>query len=170
MGPAIGARCQCTGELVWRCLQLRAVVQRVTEASVSAKGEIVGSIEHGLVVLLGVSEDDGPEDVRYMVEKIPNLRIFDDDEGKLNLSLLNVGGSMLAISQFTLYGDCRRGRRPSFTEAARPEHANSLYEEFVRGVREMGVTVETGVFRAEMDVGLVNQGPVTILLDSGKSF
>ena len=103
---------------MWRCLSLRAVVQRVTEASVSVEGEVVGSIGHGLVVLLGVSEEDGPDDVRYMVDKIPYLRIFDDDEGKLNLSLLDVGGSMLAISQFTLYGDCRRGRRPSFTDAA----------------------------------------------------
>lgn len=142
----------------------------MTEASVSVDGEVVGSIRHGLVVLLGVSEEDGPDDVRYMVDKIPHLRIFDDDEGKLNLSLLDVGGSMLAVSQFTLYGDCRRGRRPSFTHAASPENANSLYEEFVRGVRDMGVPVETGVFRAEMDVRLANHGPVTILLDSGKSF
>jgi|LSQX01.1.fsa_nt_gb D-tyrosyl-tRNA(Tyr) deacylase len=155
---------------MWRCLSLRAVVQRVTEASVSVEGEVVGSIGHGLVVLLGVSEEDGPDDVRYMVDKIPYLRIFDDDEGKLNLSLLDVGGSMLAISQFTLYGDCRRGRRPSFTDAASPEDANSLYEEFIRGVRAMGVPVETGIFRAEMDVCLTNHGPVTILIDSGKSF
>ena len=146
------------------------MVQRVTEASVSVDGEIVGSTGYGLVVLLGISREDGSEDVEYMVEKIPNLRIFDDDEGKLNLSLLDVGGGMLAISQFTLYGDCRRGRRPSFTDAAAPEHANVLYEEFVRGVRNMGVPVETGIFRAEMDVHLVNHGPVTILLDSGKAF
>jgi len=155
---------------MWRCVSLRAVVQRVTKATVSVDGEIVGSIGHGLLVLLGVSEGDSSEDVRYMVDKIPYLRIFDDDEGKLNLSLLDVGGSMLAISQFTLYGDCRRGRRPSFTHAASPEDANSLYEEFVRGVRDMGVQVETGVFRAEMDAHLVNHGPVTILLDSRKSF
>jgi len=119
----------------------------VTEASVSVDGAVVGSIGHGLVVLLGVSEEDGPDDVRYMVDKIPHLRIF-DDEGKLNLSLLDVGGSMLVVSQFTLYGDCRRGRRPSFAHAASPENANSLYEEFVRGVRDMGVPVETGIFRA----------------------
>lgn len=122
------------------------------------------------MVLLGVAEGDGPEDVRYMTDKIPNLRIFDDADGKMNLSCLDVSGSILAVSQFTLLGDCRRGRRPSFTAAAGPDSANALYEQFVQGVRALGVEVETGVFRAEMEVSLVNHGPVTIMLDSSKSF
>jgi len=122
------------------------------------------------MVLLGVAEGDGPEDVRYMVDKISNLRIFDDADGKMNLSCLDVGGGVLAVSQFTLLGDCRRGRRPSFTAAAGPDSANALYEQFVEGVRALGVEVETGVFRAEMEVSLINHGPVTIILDSSKSF
>lgn len=139
-------------------------------AQVSVDGEVVGRIGPGLMVLLGVADGDGPEDVRYMVDKIPNLRIFDDADGKMNLSCLDVGGSILAVSQFTLLGDCRRGRRPSFTAAAGPDSANALYEQFVQGVRAFGVEVETGVFRAEMEVSLVNHGPVTIMLDSSKSF
>ena len=149
---------------------MRAVVQRVKKAQVSVDGEVVGRIGRGLMVLLGVAEGDGPEDVRYMVDKISNLRIFDDADGKMNLSCLDVGGSVLAVSQFTLLGDCRRGRRPSFTAAAGPDLANALYEQFVEGVRALGVEVETGVFRAEMEVSLINHGPVTIMLDSSKSF
>ncbi len=145
-------------------------MQRVKNAQVSVGGELVGRIGRGLMVLLGVAEGDGAEDVRYMVDKIPNLRIFDDSDGKMNLSCLDVGGSILAVSQFTLFGDCRRGRRPSFTAAAGPDQANALYEQFVQGVRALGVCVETGVFRADMDVSLVNHGPVTIMLDSSKSF
>ena len=140
------------------------------EAQVSVDGEVVGRIGPGLMVLLGVAEGDGPEDVRYMVDKISNLRIFDDADGKMNLSCLDVGGGVLAVSQFTLLGDCRRGRRPSFTAAAGPDLANALYEQFVEGVRALGVEVETGVFRAEMEVSLINHGPVTIMLDSSKSF
>ncbi|HON42937.1 MAG TPA: D-aminoacyl-tRNA deacylase [Bacillota bacterium] len=149
---------------------MRAVVQRVKSAQVSVDGKLVGRIGPGLMVLLGVAEGDGPEDVRYMVDKIPNLRVFDDADGKMNLSCLDVGGSVLAVSQFTLLGDCRRGRRPSFTAAAGPDLANALYEQFVQGVRELGIVVETGVFRAEMEVSLTNHGPVTIILDSSKSF
>ena len=149
---------------------MRAVVQRVKKAQVSVDGEVVGRIGRGLMVLLGVAEGDGPEDVRYMVDKISNLRIFDDADGKMNLSCLDVGGGVLAVSQFTLLGDCRRGRRPSFTAAAGPDSANALYEQFVEGVRALGVEVETGVFRAEMEVSLINHGPVTIILDSSKSF
>ena len=145
-------------------------MQRVKNAHVGVDGEIVGRIGPGLMVLLGVADGDGPDDVRYMVDKIPNLRIFDDADGKMNLSCLDVGGGVLAVSQFTLLGDCRRGRRPSFTAAAGPDSANALYEQFVQGVKALGVDVETGVFRAEMEVGLINHGPVTIMLDSAKSF
>lgn len=147
---------------------MRAVVQRVTSARVAVGGVTVGQIGPGLVVLLGVAQGDGPEDVRYMVDKIPNLRIYDDADGKMNLSCMDVCGSILAVSQFTLLGDCRRGRRPSFTDAAGPDEANALYEQFVAGVRSVGVHVETGVFRAEMEVSLVNHGPVTVMLDSSK--
>lgn len=145
-------------------------MQRVKSAEVNVDGHLVGRIGPGLLVLLGVAEGDGPDDVRYMVDKIPNLRIFDDADGKMNLSCLDVGGSILAVSQFTLFGDCRRGRRPSFTAAAGPDAANALYEQFVQGVRALGIDVATGVFRAEMEVSLVNHGPVTIMLDSTKSF
>ena len=145
-------------------------MQRVKNAHVGVDGEIVGRIGPGLMVLLGVADGDGPDDVRYMVDKIPNLRIFDDADGKMNLSCLDVGGSILAVSQFTLLGDCRRGRRPSFTAAAGPDSANALYEQFVQGVRVLGIDVATGVFRAEMEVSLVNHGPVTIMMDSSKSF
>ena len=145
-------------------------MQRVKNAQVSVDGEVVGRIGAGLMVLLGVADGDGPDDVRYMVDKIPNLRIFDDADGKMNLSCLDVGGSILAVSQFTLLGDCRRGRRPSFTAAAGPDSANALYERFVHGLRALGIDVATGVFRAEMEVSLVNHGPVTIMLDSSKSF
>lgn len=149
---------------------MRAVVQRVTSARVVVDGGVVGEIGPGLLVLLGVGRGDRPEDAAYLADKIVNLRIFDDPDGKFNLSLRDVGGSMLVVSQFTLYGDARRGRRPSFTEAAPPEVGNALYEEFVALVRGKGVHVETGVFQAHMEVELVNHGPVTILVDSAKVF
>lgn len=147
---------------------MRCVVQRVTEAGVTVAGETIGRIGQGFMVLIGVSVQDGDKDVKYMADKVPNLRIFEDDEGKMNRSLKDVGGSILAVSQFTLYGDARGGRRPSFTEAARPEAANELYEKLVEAWRAQGVHVETGRFRADMQVSLVNDGPVTLLLDSTK--
>ena len=147
---------------------MRCVVQRVTEAGVTVAGETIGRIGQGFMVLIGVSVQDGEKDVKYMADKVPNLRIFEDDEGKMNRSLKDVGGSILAVSQFTLYGDARGGRRPSFTEAARPEAANELYEKLVEAWRAQGVHVETGRFRADMQVSLVNDGPVTLLLDSTK--
>ena len=147
---------------------MRCVVQRVTEASVSVAGEEIGRIGRGFMVLIGVSVQDGEKDVKYMADKVPNLRIFEDDEGKMNRSLKDTGGGILAVSQFTLYGDARGGRRPSFTEAARPEAANELYEKLVEAWRAQGVHVETGRFRADMQVSLVNDGPVTLLLDSTK--
>jgi len=149
---------------------MRAVVQRVTEARVEIDGETIGEIGAGFLVLLGVARDDNPADADYLAEKIANLRVFDDEEGKMNRSILKTGGAMLVVSQFTLYGDVRRGRRPSYSDAAEPEKANQLYEYFVARVRSRGVTVETGVFQAMMKVGLTNDGPVTILLDSRKAF
>ena len=145
---------------------MRAVVQRVTEAKVSVGGKVVGEIGPGLLVLLGVARDDSSGDADYLAEKIANLRIFDDEMGRMNRSLLEVSGGMLVVSQFTLYGDVRRGRRPSYAEAAEPLKANSLYEHFVNRVRGDGIKVETGVFQAMMQVSLTNDGPVTILLDS----
>lgn len=147
---------------------MRCVVQRVTQAGVTVAGETIGQIGQGFMVLIGVSVQDGDKDVKYMADKVPNLRIFEDDEGKMNRSLKDVGGAILAVSQFTLYGDARGGRRPSFTEAARPEAANELYEKLVEAWRAQGVHVETGRFRADMQVSLVNDGPVTLLLDSTK--
>ena len=149
---------------------MRCVIQRVTEASVTTGGEIVGKIGKGFMVLVGVSVDDTDKDVRYMADKVPNLRIFEDEEGKMNLSLKDVGGAILAVSQFTLYGDARGGRRPGFTAAARPEPATALYEQLVAAWREQGITVETGRFRTDMQVALVNDGPVTLLMDSTKLF
>jgi D-tyrosyl-tRNA(Tyr) deacylase len=149
---------------------MRAVVQRVTSATVKVEGKLVGEIGNGLLVLLGVAGDDTEEDANYLIDKTVNLRIFNDPQGKMNLSLLEVGGALLVVSQFTLYGDARRGRRPSYTDAAEPEKANTLYEYFVRQARDKGLKVETGVFQAMMQVGLVNDGPVTILLDSRKNF
>lgn len=149
---------------------MRAVVQKVTSSKVTVDDEVVGKISSGLLVLLGVTHEDTSKDVDYMVEKITNLRIFEDSEGKMNLSLKDVGGDILAVSQFTLYGDCRRGRRPSFSDAARPEVANPLYEEFVEKVRNQGINVETGKFREHMIVDLTNDGPVTMLLESSKLF
>jgi D-tyrosyl-tRNA(Tyr) deacylase len=149
---------------------MRAVVQRVNSASVSVDGEVTGEISQGLLILLGVARDDEEKDADYLADKIINLRIFADDEGKMNRSLLESDGAMLAVSQFTLYGDTRKGRRPSFIEAAEPVKANALYEYFVARTRSLGVKVETGVFQAMMKVSLVNDGPVTILLDSRKLF
>ena len=149
---------------------MRCVVQRVSKASVLSEGTVSGMIGQGFMVLIGVSIRDTEKDVRYMAEKVPNLRIFEDENGKMNRSLRDVGGSILAVSQFTLYGDARGGRRPSFIEAARPDEANRLYEALVAAWRESGVHVETGVFRTDMKVSLVNDGPVTILMDSEKMF
>lgn len=149
---------------------MRCVIQRVTEASVTVEGSVIGQIGQGLMVLIGVTPGDQEKDVRYMAEKIPNLRIFEDDAGKMNRSVKDVGGSILAVSQFTLYGDARGGRRPSFTAAARPEEANARYEELIAALRAQGMKVETGRFGADMKVALVNDGPVTILMDSSKLF
>ena len=145
-------------------------MQRVTSSSVEVENNVVGEIGPGLLVFLGVARDDDIGDADYLAEKIVNLRIFTDDEGKINRSLLEVAGAMLAVSQFTLYGDTRKGRRPSYIDAAEPEKANALYQHFVERVRTRGVKVETGIFQAMMKVSLVNEGPVTILLDSKKLF
>jgi D-tyrosyl-tRNA(Tyr) deacylase len=149
---------------------VRAVVQRASEASVRVDGEVVGRIGPGLVVLLGVGRDDADRDAETLAEKVLNLRVFPDDEGQMNRSVLDVRGGLLVISQFTLMGDARKGRRPSYVEAAAPDEANRLYEHFVGRLRPSGLDVATGVFRAMMDVALVNEGPVTILLDSRKLF
>lgn len=149
---------------------MRAVVQRVSDASVEVGGRVVGRIGAGFVVLLGIAADDGPPDVDYVVGKVPDLRVFEDDEGKLNRSLLDTNGAVLLVSQFTLYGDCRKGRRPSFDEAAPASKAHALYEDVVAGLRRRGVVVETGEFRAVMHLRLVNDGPVTLLLDSRRGF
>ena len=149
---------------------MRAVVQRVAEGAVEVEGRRVGEIGRGLVVLLGVARDDTNDDADYLAEKITNLRIFNDEQGKMNLSLIETAGAMLVVSQFTLYGDVRRGRRPSYIEAAEPERANALYEYFVEETRKRGIKVETGVFQAMMRVSLINDGPVTIMLDSRKTF
>jgi D-tyrosyl-tRNA(Tyr) deacylase len=149
---------------------MRAVIQRVQEARVEVDGEVIGKIGQGFLVLLGVRKDDTEEDVRYLADKVTGLRIFEDEAGKMNLSISEVKGEILAVSQFTLYGDCRKGRRPSFDEAAPPDVAERLYELFVEEIRKSGIKVETGRFRALMDVYLINSGPVTILLDSRQLF
>ena len=149
---------------------MRAVLQRVTRASVQVEGEIVGRIDGGLVVLLGVAGDDTRGDASYLAEKIAALRIFEDAEGRMNLSVREIGGELLVVSQFTLYGDVRRGRRPSWSEAAPPEMAEPLYDFFVAEARRLVSKVETGSFRRMMSVELINDGPVTILLDSRKLF
>ncbi len=145
---------------------MRAVVQRVKQSSVKAGNEVVGQIGRGLLVLLGVARDDTVKDADYLVNKIINLRIFEDPDGKMNRSLLETGGELLAVSQFTLLADCRKGRRPSFVEAADPHKATDLYEKFVDRVRENGVKVQTGRFRAMMEVALINDGPVTVIIES----
>ena len=149
---------------------MRCVVQRVTSASVKVGEEVTGSIGRGMMVLIGVSSEDGPADLKYIAEKVLHLRIFDDENGVMNRSVLDTGGEILAVSQFTLYGDARGGRRPSYFRAAKPEAANAMYEQLIACWRDAGVRVETGRFRAEMQVSLVNDGPVTILLDSRKTF
>jgi D-tyrosyl-tRNA(Tyr) deacylase len=145
---------------------MRAVVQRVLEASVTVDGLVVGSIERGLLVLLGVRTDDTAADLEYAVQKCAHLRVFEDDAGKLNRSALESGGAVLAVSQFTLYGDVSHGRRPSFIDAARPEQAEPMVEAFCSGLRRLGLHVECGIFGADMKVALINDGPVTILVDS----
>jgi D-tyrosyl-tRNA(Tyr) deacylase len=149
---------------------MRAVIQRVSKARVTVQGRVTGEIGTGLVVLLGVGREDSAEAAAYLAEKTANLRIFNDAEGKMNRSLIDVAGAALVVSQFTLYGDAREGRRPGFTRAAPPEEANRLYEEFVRVLRGLNVSVETGMFQTHMEVELTNDGPVTILLDSEKLF
>lgn len=149
---------------------MRLVIQRVLESSVAIDGNVVGRSDHGFMVLCGVEDGDTALDVKYCVDKTVNLRIFEDDAGKMNRSILDVGGEILAISQFTLHGDVRHGRRPSFITAARPETAVPLYDAYCEGLRAAGVHVETGVFQADMKVSLVNDGPVTLLIDSKKTF
>ena len=145
---------------------MRAVIQRVSSASVTVGSQTVGSIETGLLVLLGIGQEDSRDDVIWMASKIAGLRIFPDEAGKMNLSLKQVQGKALVVSQFTLYGDCRKGKRPSFVQAAAPEFAQSYYQDFVAELTGHGVAVETGIFQAKMDVALVNDGPVTLILDS----
>ncbi|WKZ33222.1 MAG: D-aminoacyl-tRNA deacylase [Thermodesulfobacteriota bacterium] len=148
---------------------MRAVVQRVSSASVSVSGRITGAIERGLLVFVGVEKGDGPEDLEYTASKITGLRVFEDREGRMNLDVKEAGGSLLVISQFTLLGDCRKGKRPSFVRAEEPQRAREMYEALVKRLRESAL-VETGEFQAHMDVRLVNDGPVTVMLDSRKSF
>ncbi|GAB6158940.1 D-aminoacyl-tRNA deacylase [Desulfotomaculum varum] len=149
---------------------MRAVVQRVQRGSVTVNNQVVGEIGRGLVVLLGVGQGDTPDDARYLADKISQLRIFDDDQGKLNLSVQDIGGAVLAVSQFTLYGDCRKGRRPSYSEAAPPAAARELYQTFVQRLICNGLPTATGVFQEHMVVEIINDGPVTLLLDSKKTF
>jgi len=149
---------------------VRVVIQRVSEASVTVDQKTVGAIGQGLMVLLGVAQGDTSQEAKSLAEKTARLRIFEDDAGKMNRSVEEIGGSLLVVSQFTLLGDCRKGRRPGFTDAAPPELADQLYEEYVAALRSRGVNVATGVFRADMQVALVNDGPVTMLLDSRKQF
>lgn len=149
---------------------MRAVVQRVSRGRVSVSGEVVGEVGRGYVVLLGIAREDDQAAADYMADKIAGLRVFEDEAGKMNRSIQEAGGAILAVSQFTLYGDVRRGRRPGFDRAGRPEQAEPLYERFVERLRAMGISVETGRFQTHMDVELVNDGPVTILVDSDRSF
>ncbi len=149
---------------------MRAVIQRVSRASVTVDGEIVGAIDAGLCVLVGVGHGDDEKSAQWLAEKTVGLRVFEDEHGKMNRALEDIGGQLLAVSQFTLYGDVRKGRRPSFTAAMEPKRAESLFEDFCTGVRERGVPVETGTFQTHMEVSIVNDGPVTILLDSDRLF
>jgi len=144
---------------------MRIVLQRSKKASVTVDGQIVGAIDKGLVLLVGVTHEDTEETARFLADKVVNLRIFEDEDGKMNHSLLDVGGSILSVSQFTLYGDCRKGRRPNFMDAARPDHATEIYNLFNEELKKKNVAVETGVFGAMMDVQLVNDGPVTLILE-----
>lgn len=149
---------------------MRSVLQRVKSASVTIDGRVVGKIGRGLLVLLGVCDEDTEKDMVYLADKITGLRIFEDADEKMNLSLEDIGGELLIVSQFTLYGDCRKGKRPSFTGAGNPEYANSMYEKFIEYQKSKGIRVETGRFGADMQVELINDGPVTMLLDSKKLF
>ena len=145
---------------------MRAVIQRVKESSVAVDDQIAGQISRGLLVLLGVAQGDRPADADYLANKIAHLRIFEDEHGKMNRSLLETGSQMLVVSQFTLLGDCRKGRRPSFVAAAEPAQAKALYQYFIEAVRSLGISVETGRFKARMEVTLVNDGPVTLIMES----
>lgn len=145
---------------------MRIVVQRSKEAQVTVTGKVVGKINKGYVLLVGVTHEDSEDDAKYLAEKIAHLRVFEDENMKMNLSLLDVGGEILSVSQFTLYGDCRKGRRPNFMEAAKPDHAEKIYDHFNRLLEEQGIHVETGQFGAMMDVQLTNDGPVTLILES----
>lgn len=147
---------------------MRAVLQRVSRASVTVNEEVVGAIDRGIMVLLGVAQDDTDQDALFLARKAAELRMFEDEQGKMNRSVEDLGGSVLVVSQFTLLADCRKGRRPGFSAAAPPDEANRLYEVFVTALRERGLVVATGVFQAEMQVALINDGPVTFLLDTGK--
>lgn len=149
---------------------MRTVVQRVSRAKVTVEGASVGEIDHGLMVLIGIGQGDNENDAEWLAEKCASLRIFSDDDGKMNLSVSDIDGSVLVVSQFTLYGDCRKGRRPSFVSAASPDEGNRLYQYFCNELRKRNLRVETGVFQADMDVELVNDGPVTLMLDSQKQF
>ncbi len=149
---------------------MRAVIQRTKNASVTVESTVIGAIRSGLVVLLGIQESDSEKEIQWLADKIINLRIFEDENGKMNKSLAETAGEMLIVSQFTLYGDCRKGRRPGYSNAARPETAEPLYKRFIEYVRGQGITVSTGKFQAAMQVQLINDGPVTLLLDSDKTF
>ncbi|TYS59134.1 D-tyrosyl-tRNA(Tyr) deacylase [Sutcliffiella horikoshii] len=145
---------------------MRVVLQRAKRAEVRVDGDVVGKIDRGLMLLVGVTHEDTTEDAAYVAEKVANLRIFEDEQDKMNLSLLDVKGQILSVSQFTLYGDCRKGRRPNFMDAARPDHAETIYEAFNEELSQKGITVETGRFGAMMDVDFVNDGPVTLIVES----
>lgn len=149
---------------------MRAVVQRVASASVTVDGKLISEIGKGLLIFHGVAHEDTSADLDYLTNKVANLRVFEDDEGRMNRSLLEIGGEALVVSQFTLYGDCRKGRRPSFIDAAPPDKAEEFYQQFIRALSNTGISVRAGIFQAMMDVELVNDGPVTILLDSSKLF
>jgi D-tyrosyl-tRNA(Tyr) deacylase len=149
---------------------MRVVFQRVLESHVEVDGKRVGEIGRGAMILLGVGEGDTEKDCQYLVDKVAGLRVFNDSEGKMNLNITDVGGAVLVVSQFTLYGDCRKGRRPSFSSAAAPERANELYQKFCAGLRALGLTVAEGIFQADMKVHILNDGPVTLLLDSARQF
>lgn len=149
---------------------MRSVIQRVSYASVKVDGEIIGKIEKGLLILLGVCDEDTEKDLVYMADKITGLRIFEDEDEKMNLSVEDIGGELLVVSQFTLFGDCRKGKRPSFSSAGKPDYANEMYEKFIKLLKEKNFTVESGRFGADMKVELLNDGPVTLLIDSKKTF